>query len=682
MIQQRVPIANPPGVPLFMASQTAAAPFGWNGIRLLIAAAAFGLALLVAGCDNPNDATPTQTSCPPGSDGCLTDADCGSPLLFCNESCNCVTAPLHVCSALTDGCATDADCPAGQHCNSATCNCCPGSGACTTDADCGANEWCAEGCCRCNGTDYGYCPAWSYVGSYCWTVMHDQVGGVTWIPVLGFCDQECQCCECDSDDDCGLASYCDPQTCHCELRPGCSTCSPACSGATECREVSGGGCACVDHIDMFGCYDPEYECVAWQTVPPGELPRRLWPGDSCTTPNGNVGVCDDTCDCVVDCTWNVCAGLEDGDPCYPVGGANSSSTAAGVCNDCACVCPEGNACAGRIDGWGCVISEDPYIYGYCHDCQCVLECAPDSDGCHSDADCGSPLLFCNESCNCVSAPLHMCSALSDGCMSDADCPAQHYCDPMCNCQLFPACTGGGMCAALEDGAPCYPVGGANSPSTEAGVCYHCACVCPEGNACAGMVDGWQCIIDGPLGAGNWGYCRNCQCLPGCTPDSDGCHYDADCLIGFCNESCNCIPAPLRMCSALSDGCMSDANCPDLHYCDSMCNCQALSPPPPLSPPTTGESGPVCGDGICQADENSDLCNQDCECVDNGTAEPSEGCNCADVLCEGEDPATVCGAPCPTGLCSGGLACIGGTCQDAADCSLDVCQCINGCCVCP
>ena len=32
------------------------------------------------------------------------------------------------------------------------------------------------------------------------------------------------------------------------------------------------------------------------------------------------------------------------------------------------------------------------------------------------------------------------------------------------------------------------------------------------------------------------------------------------------------------------------------------------------------------------------------CVDNGVADPGEGCDCKDVVCEDESPASACGTP--------------------------------------
>lgn len=78
-------------------------------------------------------------------------------------------------------------------------------------------------------------------------------------------------------------------------------------------------------------------------------------------------------------------------------------------------------------------------------------------------------------------------------------------------------------------------------------------------------------------------------------------------------------------------------------------------------------GGTCGDGTCSEGENSDLCGQDCQCNDNGVADPGEGCGCLDVVCDGEEITGVCGGPCPAGQCAGGLSCLNGVCWDSTIC---------------
>ena len=86
-------------------------------------------------------------------------------------------------------------------------------------------------------------------------------------------------------------------------------------------------------------------------------------------------------------------------------------------------------------------------------------------------------------------------------------------------------------------------------------------------------------------------------------------------------------------------------------------------------PGGGEiAGGQCGDGVCDPEtENSDLCPQDCQCVDDGVCSPGEGESCRDC----GETAGACGNPCTdSSQCQSGLACAGGVCWDACACGGD------------
>lgn len=73
-----------------------------------------------------------------------------------------------------------------------------------------------------------------------------------------------------------------------------------------------------------------------------------------------------------------------------------------------------------------------------------------------------------------------------------------------------------------------------------------------------------------------------------------------------------------------------------------------------------DAGPTCGDGICDAGEDSSSCPADC---------PPSGPTCGDSLCEAGEDSVSCPADCP----SGGPTCGDGVCdagEDSASCSLD------------
>ncbi len=83
--------------------------------------------------------------------------------------------------------------------------------------------------------------------------------------------------------------------------------------------------------------------------------------------------------------------------------------------------------------------------------------------------------------------------------------------------------------------------------------------------------------------------------------------------------------------------------------------------------STNGGGPcVCGDGICDPIcENTDLCPQDCQCVDDGVCSPGEGTNCRDC----GTTAGGCGNPCSdSSQCAAGLSCsTDGVCWEPCAC---------------
>lgn len=78
---------------------------------------------------------------------------------------------------------------------------------------------------------------------------------------------------------------------------------------------------------------------------------------------------------------------------------------------------------------------------------------------------------------------------------------------------------------------------------------------------------------------------------------------------------------------------------------------------------------ACGDGVCDTtSENNDLCPDDCQCIDNGIVDPSEGCGCKDMICTGETSASACGTFAgPNGECPGDLVEFSGVCWSRCEC---------------
>lgn len=186
-----------------------------------------------------------------------------------------------------------------------------------------------------------------------------------------------------------------------------------------------------------------------------------------------------------------------------------------------------------------------------------------------------------------------------------------------------------------------------------------------------------------------------------------------CGNGYCNRgwdedevTCpdDCPECPNDFCSIWE----TERNCPE--------DCAPEgAPPPPTPEPASGDDPSdvimiapgFCGDGTCDTEsENSDLCPEDCPCVDDGECAPGEGFNCLDC----GEPADSCGAPCEdSDDCAGDLSCFSGacwedcicegdcggeddddgsggesctTCTTDTDCGCPNGSCQNGCCSCP
>jgi hypothetical protein len=277
--------------------------------------------------------------------------------------------------------------------------------------------------------------------------------------------------------------------------------------------------------------------------------------------------------------------------------------------------------------------------------------------CEAEADCPGVTNHCNrEICQCVPCAGMPLASFPDGCSTDEQCVEAHgegwFCNQAaCNCM---------SCPVDSDG--CHTE--ADCP----GATDHCLTATCE--------------------------CVTCAEMP--SPPAE-CSTDEQCIElrgegWFCNQAaCSCMSCPEG-----SDGCHTDAYCQErlgdpTAYCFlPNCECRA-----------------GCGDGWCDVSvENSDLCPEDCECVDNGECEPGEGLNCADC----GEPEAACGAPCQsTDDCREGLSCFNGACWDDCICesrcgeepgqepgsSCTPCQgdpechsdrcpkghCVDGCCVC-
>lgn len=226
---------------------------------------------------------------------------------------------------------------------------------------------------------------------------------------------------------------------------------------------------------------------------------------------------------------------------------------------------------------------------------------------------------------------------------------RYYCDH-CQC-VAPGCNQDGQCQTGEtaDSCPedCADCGdGLYTPGFE--VCDH------------SDIDGRVC------GDGQW--CDQCQCV------ATTCNYDGVCQRpGETNASCteDCVVCGDQWWATNYEECEFDGNCPAGSICNDACQCVVSDqppPPPPPPPPSDASTTDACGDGTCDpAVENSDLCPQDCHCVDNGECEPGEGSGCMDC----GETAGGCGAVCQdNSQCAKDLVCVGGLCWHGCVCGGD------------
>jgi hypothetical protein len=402
-------------------------------------------------------------------------------------------------------------------------------------------------------------------------------------------------------------------------------------------------------------------------------------GDECTMAGGVTGKCD-LCGCVEVCTnqgspcyqktdgelcspasgpgsgyWGVCDGCDckvcdENSPCYPYEKYCTLNGVPGICEYCGCnteFCG-GTPCYNTREGEPCIPESGPFDYGTCHDdCECHAGECPDtypvcaglSDGDHCwdwEAGYGGTC----QDCLCVLP--EGCPEGSQGCISDQECADEHGASYFCN---------------------------ANS----------CDCkICFPDTACYGKTPGDPCTEDGV--DGTCGGRSGCACLPPwCAEDSDGCLSKDDCwdLTGnpnaWCTEDCYCIeppaaPPPLDVCPPGSE-CIGDADCDTGEACVG-CVC-VLTEETPDEGEDKGEgedkSKGECGDGVCDPDENQDLCPQDCVCVIDGVCSPGE------TACQCSEDCGYCGDGCVSAV-------LGEQCETDEDCAegrCDNCHCVGG-----
>ena len=245
--------------------------------------------------------------------------------------------------------------------------------------------------------------------------------------------------------------------------------------------------------------------------------------------------------------------------------------------------------------------------------------------------CGDGVCSEDEDCDTCAADCGVCPFCGDG-----TCDEHESCDDCAaDCGVCPPVCGDDVCEGDEDCDTC---------AADCGVCPFCGdgtCNGDEGcDACPEDCGG--CPVDcGDDVCGYGEFCENCPadcgvCLAfcgdgACDEDETTASCPADCSLS--DDECE---RGTQRCEA--DGsysfCTHDyevgVNIWEHLYCPADLICDAGECVP------EGEVEPVCGDDVCEGDEDCDICAADC-----GVCPPV----CGDDVCEGDETCDTCAADC-------------------------------------
>ncbi len=487
-----------------------------------------------------------------------------------------------------------------------------------------------------------------------------------------------------------------PSTCppDCGVKCGNGICEPG-ETTTSCPIDCGGG-TCGDGI-----------CSGTET--PITCPKDCSSTGPCTgLPDGST--CTDSNPCTADtCLGGMCVSkvlsCDDGNSCTMDACMMPNGCTHTVANGMGCedgnACTQGDVCVGNVCTSGsnkcvaCTLDVQCDDKNSCTTDKCGLDniCAITFDAAGTSCSDGNACTtgdVCNSAGNCMGMP----AQCDDGnnCTSDG-------CNPMTGCTVTPlangvTCTTGDLCtiSACES----------SSCTVQQNLCV--------GNCGNGTCDAGETSTSCPKDCVSTAKCGNGICEPGessltCPPDCSG---GSSCTGKPNGSTCNDNNACTQGDSCLNNVCMPGGTnpCDDGNVCtDNACN------------PVAGCSGPVfntspcpggtcsagvcsasagCGDGICEANENSTTCPMDCiatscigladgtTCTDGNACTQNDTCqanSCVPGAAMNCDDGNVCtdnscdvtkgcmsqnnSASCPNGTCSAGI-CAANLCQGMAD----------------
>ncbi|MBU1239157.1 hypothetical protein KKF84_17305 [Myxococcota bacterium] len=622
----------------------------------------FAVALLsFTACDDTSSGTD-----PYCGDGIVDpDEECDDGNAIDGDSCSNLCLVNYVCGDnYCDPGENVANCP--QDCSTSTCgdgNCDDNENSTTCPDDCPVTPVCGDGTCD-EGEDSTNCPADCPVAPVCGD---------------GTCDEGEDSTNCPAD--CATTPVCGDGTC--DAGEDATSCPADCATTPVCGD---GTCDAGEDVTS---------CPADCTTPPvcgdgtcdaGEDSTSC-PADCPVAPVCGDGTCDageDSTSCPADCTLppycgdGTCDAGEDvtscPDDCLPTGWTCDASWYGDGDCDCGCGVLDSD-CADSTDAacdycFACTASGD--CSTYVNDTENWLCDVPSSCG-NGTCDAGEDGLSCPGDCLPTGWTCYAgfygdgdcdcgCGVLDSDCADSADtsCVYCDACSPTTTCEAVvndtqnwlcevPAVCGDGTCDAGEDSTSC-PADCPVVPVCGDGTCDagEDSTSCPED--C--VPTGWTCTA-------SWYGDGDCDC--GCGVLDTDCADSADTSCDYCGA------------------CTSDSDC--ITYVNDTQNWLCEVPA-------------VCGDGTCDAGEDSTSCPEDCvpagwTCPIGWYGDSACDCGCggldtdctdsADTSCDYCDACTGSG-DCTTyvndtenWLCEAPATCGNGTCdagEDGASCPVD------------
>jgi len=591
--------------------------------------------------DNPDSCSSCE--CDDSGGDCSCAPDCGATGNCCINVCQgcgmCVVCGDGDCNGPENCKNCPADC--GQCCGNGVCEAQQNESSCSCPADCPDDPDACSPCeCGGSGGDCQCGPACVIEDNCCANACDD----------CGSCPAECGDGVCDFTEGCGTCpddcgTCCGNGLCEalfaedsCSCPVDCPDDPDSCS-ACECGGL-GGNCWCDElcHLSDSCCWNA---CADCDGCPPECGDGECEEGEDCQSCPGDCGECcgngicdakykENSCSCLEDCLDdpNSCSACECGDTggncqcdadCVQQG--NCCPNACGLCGACPAVCGNGK-CEYGEDCEGC-----PLDCGECcgngkceaqyseDSCSCLADCPDDPEAC-SDCECGAGGGNCGCGADCIA---------DDTCCAN-NCQLCGNCAPACGdgecngeetCQACPDdcgdCCGNGLCEAqyAEDSCTC-PEECPDDPLS----CSSCECG-DSGGACSCSAD---CAADGDCCDNSCDACGVCppQCGDGvCNGNENSCSCPDDCPDD--PDSCS-----LCECGGTGGNCGCGPNCGDAGNCCA--NACALC----------GVCPPACGDGVCNGDENSCSCPDDC---------PDDPYSCSDCQCDDSGGACGCSEAC-------------------------------------